>query len=564
MYFEIIQEKIKRILESKYDINISLRQNRKDDSFDLCLPLFPYKNKFKISFLQIFEKLKKEIVSLKEIEDIFFINGFLNIKLKKKNINKEILMNVLKLNSNYGQKKENNKVIILDYSSPNIAKNFSIGHLRSTVIGNALKNIYKKLGFRTISINHLGDWGTQFGKMILAYQKWGKKEELIINPIDQLQKLYIRFHEEAMKNDFLNQEARKVFNELENQENDVIKLWKWFKDISLIEFQKIYNLLGINFDYYIGESFFHNKAIELLKHLKKQNLLILDKKAYIFPLGNDCVPALIQKENGSTLYLTRDIACAIYRYEKFNFHKCLYVVGNEQKLHYQQMKKILSKMGFNFKLEHINFGLVLAQNIKISTRTNNDYKLIDIIEKASCQIQDKIIQKNPNLKNLKEISNKIAIGAIVFNDLKNDRHLDIEFNLKQMLQLEGHTGPYLQYTVVRLESIFKKNPISLNKINSLIWDNISIYFQKSSYFVLIKMIDQFDDILEKSKIKNMPSILARFLIILAKKVNQFYSKNKILAENENLKYSNLILIKSVVIVLKEGLNILGIPILEKM
>ncbi|MFR0367989.1 arginine--tRNA ligase [Candidatus Phytoplasma palmae] len=564
MYFEIIQTKIKRILESKYDINISLRQNIKDDIFDLCLPLFSYKNKFQISFLEIFEKFKKEIISLEEIEDIFFQNGFLNIKLKKKNINKDILMNVLKLKKNYAQKKDNKKVIILDYSSPNIAKNFSIGHLRSTVIGNSLKNIYNKLGFRTISINHLGDWGTQFGKMILSYQKWGQKEDIINNPIDELQKLYIRFHEEANKNDVLNQEARKVFNQLENQENNVIELWKWFKEISLIEFQKIYNLLGIKFDYYIGESFFHNKAVELLKILKKKKILILDKKAYIVPLGDEYPPALIQKENGSTLYLTRDIACAIYRYQKFNFYKCLYVVGNEQKLHYQQMQQVLLKMGYNLKLEHINFGLVLAQNIKISTRKNNDYKLIDIIKKASYQIQNKIIKKNPNLKNLEEISQKIAIGAIIFNDLKNDRHLDIEFNLKQMLQLEGNTGPYLQYTVVRLESIFKKNPISFDQINFLIWEDIEIYLQKSSYFVLIKLIDQFDDILDKSKNKNMPSILARFLIILAKKVNQFYSKNKILVDDQNLKYSNLILIKSVLVILKEGLNILGIPILEEM
>lgn len=565
MYLQKIKNKIEQILNDKYFISIVLKSNFVDETFDFCLPLFSYSKILKKDLMEIFHNFQKDLMILQQIQKIFFQNGFLNIKLNRKKLSQEILLNVLNSGENYCQKKDNNKTIVLDYSSPNIAKNFSIGHLRSTVIGNALKNTYQKLGFKTISINHLGDWGTQFGKMILAYQNWAKPENMSKDPINELQRVYILFHQEANKNKNLNNEARHIFYLLEKKVKEITDLWQYFKEISLKEFHKIYDLLGITFDYYIGESFFHDKSIELLKDLKEKKLLLLDKDAYIMPLDENIPPALIQKKNGSTLYLTRDIACVLYRYQKFNFHKCLYVVGNEQKLHYKQLKAVTKKIGYdNLELEHINFGLILFQNTKISTRQSNEFQLINIIDKAISEVQNIIRNKNFNQEKLNEISQKIAIGAIVFNDLKNDRHLDIKFELDKMLKFEGNTGPYLQYTIVRFNSIIKK--IDLHD-NEFIYDNINFYeyYEKFHYYILIRLLDQFNSILEKVKDLNMPSVLARYLFQLAKNANKFYEKEKILnIDDPKLQYANILLIKGIMVVLKEGLKILGIPILDEM
>lgn len=401
----------------------------------------------------------------------------------------------------------------------------------------------------------------QFAKMILAYRKWGEKEIILKDPINELQKLYIMFHQKEKEDEELTEEAREIFKKLENQNKDEIKLWKWFKKISLKEFKKIYKLLNISFDYYIGESFFHKKTIKLVNYLKKRKMIKLDKEAYIMNLKN-MPPALIQKKNGSYLYLTRDIACALFRYKKFNFDKMLYIVGKEQKLHFQQLFQIILKMGYNFKLENIHFGLILSNNEKISTRKNNDYNLKKIIDQTSKQVIKIIKNKNPNLKRAKKIAEKIAVGAIIFNDLKNDRNLDIQFDLNKMLKFEGDTGPYLQYTIVRFNSIIKKmkkienNNYSLTKI-------IRCYNNKY-YFDIIKLLDQFNLILEKSKKENMPSILARYLLKLTKNANKFYAQEKVLGKNQLVNKANFLFIKTILIIMKESLEILGIPILDKM
>ncbi|MDV3167173.1 MAG: arginine--tRNA ligase [Vigna little leaf phytoplasma] len=564
MYLQKIKTKIEQKLRNKYNVTFIIKTNFKNDLFDLYVPLYPYQQYFKTNVKQIFTHLRQEIEVIPEIDRIFLQNSFCKIKINYSKINLFILNDVLQKKDQYCRKEKNDKTIIIDYSSPNIAKNFSIGHLRSTVIGNTLKKIYQKLGFNVISINHLGDWGTQFGKMILAYQKWGKKEIILKNPINELQKLYVRFHQEVEKNPQLNDEAKEIFLKLEQKQVDVTKLWKWFKKISLQEFHKIYSLLNVNFDYYTGESFFQNFISEIIKELKEKKLILLDKKAYIMPL-DELPTALIQKDNGSSLYLTRDIACVIYRYKKFRFYKCLYVAGNEQKLHFKQLKKIIEKMGYNLQLFHVNFGLILVNNMKISTRKNNNYKLIDIIEQTEQEARKIIHQKNPNLnlEKIHQIAQKIAIGAIIFNDLKYDRQLDIEFNLKKMLQFEGDTGPYLQYTIVRLNSVIKKSQLpNLQIIKD--WGYLDLYYKKPHYLILIRLIDNFNIILEKTKEKNMPSILARYLLELAKKSNQFYTKEKILVDDQILKKANLLLINAVNIILKEGLKILGVPILENM
>jgi arginyl-tRNA synthetase len=563
MHLDNIKQKIENILNNKYNIKTILKYNDKSLLFEFYLVLFVYQKILQKDILEIFKNFKQDLFILTEIEDIFFDKGFLNIRINRNLISKKVLSDVFQKGPNYGQLKSINKTIIIDYSSPNIAKNFSIGHLRSTVIGNSLKNIYNKLGYRTVGINHLGDWGTQFGKMILAFQKWGNKKLVLKDPINELQKLYIYFHEKAEKEPQLNQYAREIFKKLEEKDPEIFTLWKWFKDISLTEFRKIYDLLNISFDYYIGESFYHDKSISLVNDLRSKNLLLLDEKAYIMPL-QDIPPALIQKDNGSTLYLTRDMACVLFRKERFNFQKILYVVGNEQKLHYQQLKQVMHKiMGYDCGLEHINFGLVLFENVKISTRKSNNYRLIDILETTTKEAEKKIKEKNHNLTNIHEKAQKIAIGAVIFNDLKNDRHLNIEFNLKKLLQFEGNTGPYLQYTVVRLNSVIKQLK-STNESIEKKWSQIKYYFVKDHYFALIKLMDQFSSVLEKAKNDNMPSFLARYLLKLAKNVNKFYSLEKILTDDLNLQNANGLLIETVSTVLKEGLNILGIPILEQM
>ncbi|MDO8053912.1 arginine--tRNA ligase ['Opuntia sp.' phytoplasma] len=564
MYLQKLQTQITNILNVKFNIKSIVKYYDKDLLWDFYLPLFIYQKQWNNDLLKIFNDFKKILLNLTEVSEVQFVNGFLNIKVQRGFISQQILSSIYKLSENYAQKSINNQVVILDYSSPNIAKNFSIGHLRSTIIGNALKNIYRKLGFITIGINHLGDWGTQFGQMILAYQRWGKEDLLLKNPIDELQKLYILFHKRAQTNNILHLEAKNIFKKLEEKDEQIFKLWRLFRRISLKEFRKIYKLLGISFDFYIGESFYHQKALRLVKNLYQRKLIIVDQKAYIFPL-KDIPSALIQKDNGSTLYLTRDIACLLYRAQKFHFQKMLYVVGNEQKLHYQQLIAIMKQMGYDFDIQHVNFGLICLNKIKISTRKHQDYKLIDIINHARNNIEKIIINRNNNLskKNITKIAEKIAIGAIFFNDLKNDRHLNIDFNLEKMIKFEGNTGPYLQYTLVRLKSIISKIKcnIEFDKLNWLFLNN---YFQKDYYFIIVKLLDDFPGILEKIIQNNMPSLLARYLLKLSQHTNHLYEKEKILTSELELQKGLILLIKSICIVLEEGLKLLGIPIVVKM
>ncbi|MDO7983646.1 arginine--tRNA ligase [Candidatus Phytoplasma fabacearum] len=564
MYLQNLQTQITNILNTKFNIKSIIKYYDKDLSWDFYLPLFIYREQWNNDLLKIFNDFKEILLNLSVVSEVQLDNGFLNIKLQRGLISQKILSSIYKLSENYAQKEINNQVIILDYSSPNIAKNFSIGHLRSTIIGNALKNIYRKLGFITIGINHLGDWGTQFGQMILAYQKWGKEDLLLNNTIDELQKLYILFHEKAQNDTTLHLEAKNIFKKLEEKDEQIFKLWRLFRRISLKEFRKIYKLLGISFDFSIGESFYHQKALRLVKKLYQQKLIIFDQKAYIFPLKNT-PSALIQKDNGSTLYLTRDMACLLYRIKKFNFQKMLYVVGNEQKLHYKQLIEIMKKMGYSFDIQHVNFGLICLNKIKISTRKHQDYKLIDIIHYAQKKIIKIIENRNKNLSkiNISKVAEKIAIGAIVFNDLKNDRHLNIDFNLENMIKFEGNTGPYLQYTLVRLKSIISKIKcnIELDKLN---WLFLTNYFQKDYYFIIVKLLDDFPVILEKIIQNNMPSLLARYLFKLSQHTNYLYEKEKILTSQFELQQGLVLLIKSICIVLEEGLKLLGIPIVIKM
>ncbi|WP_349401717.1 arginyl-tRNA synthetase [Candidatus Phytoplasma solani] len=557
MTLEAIKIKIEKMIKDLLNQDIFLQEQINNCDFDFSLPLFVYaKNKNSKPSL-IFDIIKKELIIKEEIEKIMFLNGFLNIKVKRGLLSKNLLLQINQLQNNYGSQKKKDKTIVIDYSSPNIAKNFSVGHLRSTVIGNALKNIYKKLGFKVIGINHLGDWGTQFGKMIVAYQKWGQKEKILKNPINELQKLYLLFHQKALENQSLNDEANEAFLQLEKQNQEYLKLWHYFRDVSLREFCKIYDILGISFDYFLGESFYNDKIEDLLEELKQKRLLKQEDQMLLIQLDK-LPPGLVKKTNGSTLYLTRDLTAFKYRYKTYRCQTILYVVGNEQKLYFRQLSQIIQKMGYqDVTIENINFGLVLMDGKKISTRHHKFTTLMDVI-KQTTHLAQKIIQdKNPSLSNVEETAQKIAVGAIIFNDLKNDRHLDIDFNLENILQFKGQTGPYLQYTAARLNSLLKKEKIDLSLIDEKI-------YQQNHYFVLIKLLGQFPLILEKSQHEKMPSILARYLVKITQNVNGLYAQEKILSTDKIIKNTNLLLIKTVLIVLQESLRILGVPFLGNM
>lgn len=551
-----LKEELKKSVYDALKIEVLIEEPKKGD-YDLAIPLFRYAKELKKPLLEIFEAIKAILLENEYIGEVDFINGFLNIKLNKEHYSKLVLDNVISEGANYATLPENGKTVVIDYSSPNIAKNFSIGHLRSTVIGNALKLIYEKSGYKVVGINHLGDWGTSFGKMIVAYLRWGNSEKIKQNPIAELQSLYVKFHEEMGKDSSLEEEAREVFRKMELGDEKYLKLWKTFREESLKEFMHVYDILKVKFDSYAGEAFYNDKIDDLVKKIEKLNLLKIDDGATIINLGDDIPPALIKRSDGGTLYITRDLTALLYRFKTYNFSKILYVVGNEQKLHFEQLKRVSDLMGYNFDLVHVNFGLVLIDGKKMSTRSGTNANLLTIINEAIKEAEKQILEKNPNLENIKEISRKIGIGAIIFNDLKNERNLDIDFDLENMLKFEGQTGPYIQYSGVRINSILKNETIDETLIDYQV-------FNDEAYFELIKLVDSFSEIIDKALKDNSPSVVAKYLLTLSQSFNRFYGKHKIVVDDKNLLNTNLTLIKAVRLVLNEGLRLLGIDYLDEM
>ena len=427
------------------------------------------------------------------------------------------------------------------------------------MIGNSLKLILKKCGYNTYSINYLGDWGTQFGKMIVAYKKWGNYDEIMKDPINNLTALYVKFNQEAEKDPALDDEAREAFRQMELKNKEYLELWTWIREESLKESKQFYDLLEIDFDSYNGEAFYNDKMDSVVEELEAKGLLVDDQGAKIVNLGDDMPPALIKRTDGGSLYITRDLAAVFYRKKEYKFDKILYVVGNEQKLHFEQLKRLIAKMGYDFadEVNHVNFGLYLTNGKKASTRKGNVTKLIDVLNTAIKLAYDLIDAKNPDLKNKEEIAKYVGISAIVFGDLKNYRGLDVEFNLEQSVKFEGQTGPYLQYTGVRIASILKDKEFDYNNIDSSL-------FEKPHYFEIVKLISQFKMNVEKAANEFAPSVVAKYLLSLAASFNKFYSLEKINVEDEKTRNTNFALAKSVRIVLNEGLRLLGIHYLDEM
>ena len=493
-------------------------------------------------------------------EKVVATGPYLNFFLDKAAISADILKTVLAEKADYGQQNiGHGQNVTLDMSSPNIAKPFSVGHLRSTVIADALGHIYSKLGYRAIRINHLGDWGKQFGMLIVAYKLWGDKEAIEANPIDELLKLYVRINAEAEENPELDEQARQWFKKLEDGDQEALDLWQWFRDESLVEFNRIYDKLDVSFDYFHGEAFYNDKMDEGIQILEDKNLLQESKGAQIVNLEKyDLPPALIKKSDGATLYITRDMATAMYRHRTFNFAKNIYVVGQEQSHHFKQLKAVLKEMGFDWSddMIHVSFGLVTKNKKKLSTRKGNIIRLEPTLDEAEARALTQIEAKNPDLENKEAVAHAVGVGAVKFYDLKTDRDNGYDFDLEAMVSFEGETGPYVQYAYARIQSILRKAEFvpasdtnyALNDAES--WD-------------IIKLLQDFPSIIQRAAEKYDPSIVAKYAINLAQTFNKYYAHTRILDENPE-RDSRLALAYATGIVLKEALRLLGVDAPEKM
>ena len=558
-----IKTKLEAYYKDKYDFSLQIvvEEPKKAELGDISVPMFAAVKALRKPMPEIVSEALEAIKSFNlPISDIKSVGAFINLFVDKEKLSKAILIDAINKESNYGLSEiGKNQNVTLDYSSPNIAKSFSIGHLRSTMIGNSLKLILQKCSYNTFSINYLGDWGTQFGKMIVAYKKWGNLDKIKSDPINELTALYVKFHEEAEKNPELEDEAREAFRKMELKDKEYLDLWSWIREESLKESAQIYDLLDISFDSYNGEAFYNDKMDAVVDELESKGLLVEDQGAKIVNLGDDMPPALIKRSDGGSLYITRDLAAVFYRKKEYKFNKILYVVGNEQKLHFQQLKRLIDKMGYDFsdEVNHVNFGLYLTNGKKASTRKGNVVKLYDVLMTAINLAKAQIEEKNPNIKNKDEIAKNVGIAAIVFADLKNFRGLDIEFNIQDAVKFEGQTGPYLQYTGVRIASILRDKEFDYNNIDEKL-------FTKPHYFELVKMISDFKSTIERAANEMAPSVIAKYLLNLAASFNKFYSLEKINVEDEVIRNTNFSLAKAVRIVLNEGLRLLGIKYLEEM
>ncbi len=492
-------------------------------------------------------------------EKVVATGPYVNFFLDKNAVATQVINEITEKQHNYGdQNIGKSRHVVLDMSSPNIAKPFSIGHLRSTVIADSLANIYQKLGYQPVRINHLGDWGKQFGMLITAYKLWGDEEAVKAHPIDELLKLYVRINAQAEQNPQLDADARQWFLKLENGDQEALSLWKWFRDESLLEFQRIYDKLDVSFDSLNGEAFYNDKMAEIVDLLDAGGLLQPSQGATIVNLEKyNLNPALIKKSDGATLYITRDLAAALYRKRTYDFAKALYVVGGEQAGHFKQLKAVLKEMGYDWAddMEHVSFGLVTRDGKKLSTRKGNIIRLEPTLDEAVERALSQIDSKNPSLKNKETVAHQVGVGAVKFYDLKTDRTNGYDFNLEEMVSFEGETGPYVQYAYARIRSILRKasftpNFVTFTSLPLEAWE-------------IVKILQNFSETVKRAADKYEPSLIAKYAISLAQAFNKYYAHVRILEENDGLN-NRLALANATAIILKEALRLLGVEAPEEM
>lgn len=558
---QLIASELAKVIDSLDQSAISnlLEQPKSSDLGDIAFPAFSLA-KVERKAPQAIAADIAEKIDPSHFEKVVATGPYVNFFLNKAKISDQVIKEVIKEGADYGQQNEGQgENITIDLSSPNIAKPFSVGHLRSTVIGDALSNIFRKMGYNTIKINHLGDWGKQFGLLMVAYKKWGNKEAVEANPIDELLQLYVRINAEIENDPALDEEGRLWFKKLEDGDPEATELWQWFRDESLVEFNRIYELLGVEFDSLNGEAFYNDKMDEAVKILEDKGLLKESKGASIVDLDDvNLPPAMIKKSDGATLYITRDIATAMYRARTYNFVKNVYVVGQEQSNHFRQLKAVLKKMGFDWSddMIHVDFGLVTKNRQKLSTRKGNIILLEPTLQEAISRAKAQIEEKNPNLENKEAVAHAVGVGAVKFYDLKTDRRNGYDFDLEAMVSFEGETGPYVQYAYARIQSILRKADFKPSL-------DVNYNLNDAESWEIIKLLQDFARVVKRAADNFEPSLIAKYAISLAQAFNKYYAHTRILDESPE-RDSRLALSYTTAVVLKEALRMLGVEAPEKM
>ncbi|NEZ88658.1 arginine--tRNA ligase [Weissella paramesenteroides] len=525
---------------------------------DYAFPTFLLAKARRMAPQQIATNIVSEIAT-EGFKEVKAVGPYVNFFLDQAQFGADTLAEVLR-QTDYGHNTDGEAGhITIDMSSPNIAKPMSMGHLRSTVIGNSLAEIAKANGYQPIKINHLGDWGTQFGKLMSAYKRWGSEEEVKADPINTLVKYYVRFHKEAETQPELNDEGRAWFKKLEDGDEEAHELWSWFREESLKEFMELYNDLDIDFDSFNGEAFYNDKMDAVIDTLKEKHLLVESQGAQVVDLEDEGLNvAMIQRTDGATLYMTRDLAAAIFRKNNYNFVKSLYVVGGEQREHFMQMKAVLKKMGYEWSddIEHIPFGMITVDGKKLSTRSGRIILLKDVLADSVKLATAQIDEKNPNLANKEVVAHEVGTGAVVFHDLMNERLGNFDFKLEEVVRFEGDTGPYVQYTNARAQSILRKAGKPELDLNNLSIDDGQVWETE-------KLVASFNDIVRRAWRDREPSVIAKYSLNLARAFNKYYANSKILVEDDQLN-ARLALVTAVSYVLTESLRLLGVKAPKEM
>lgn len=564
---EIIAKNLDGLTEDEIKSMIEIPQDQ--SMGDYAFPCFRLAKTMRKAPNLIAAELAEKLQGEQLFSEISPVNAYVNMFVSREEMMKSTVSEVLEEKENFGRSDiGGNKKVIVEFSSPNIAKPFHIGHIRSTVIGNSLSKIYDALGYDVFKINHLGDYGTQFGKMICAYRRWGNREDVINSPIKTLLGYYTKFHVEVEEHPELEDEARAIFTKLEQGSKEEVELWQWFREESLKEFQRVYDMLGIEFDSYNGESFYSDKMPRFEKELSDKGLLQESKGAQVVDLEEYKLgTALIKKSDGSSLYITRDIAAAVYRKENYDFYKNIYVVATQQNLHFQQLFKIIELMGYDWANQcvHVPFGMVRLEEGTMSTRHGRVVFLEDVLNGAIEKTREIIEEKNPNIENLEEITSQVGIGAVVFNELSNNRIKDYTFKWDQILNFDGETGPYVQYTHARCASLLRKAGEDIvAKAQDPKNVDFALLAKSDSAYELTKLIYAFPGVVEQAGEKYEPSIITRHIIDIAQCFNKFYHDEHIIVDDEVEKISKIALVIATKRVIATGIGLLGMKAPERM